>query len=123
MANTRWHGEIGEHYVLYRLMREGFNAAVARINADILDIYAADRKGIPFAVQVKTKTDAEAWRLNEKHENIQDTRLFYAFIDLGKSLEKESPNVFILPSAEVARVCRTEHKAWLNTPPSGSLLK
>ena len=52
----------------------------------------------------------------KKHEKIEDPRLFYALVDLGKRIDKEPPSVFILPSSEVARICRVEHQAWLNTP-------
>lgn len=36
---------VGEHYVLYRLIRErkDINAAIAAVNTDTLDIYAADK--------------------------------------------------------------------------------
>lgn len=116
MAGEAYRGKVGEHYVLYKLVREGFNAVLASSNAESVDIHASDPEGRPFAVQVKTKANAGAWRLGKKHEEIEDPRLFYALVDLGKNIEKEPPSVFILPSSEVARVCRVEHLAWLNTP-------
>lgn len=116
MAGEAYRGKVGEHYVLYKLVREGFNAVLAPPNAEAVDIYASDSEGRSFAVQVKTKSDAESWRLGKKHEEIEDPRLFYALVDLGEDLEKEPPSVFVLPSAEVARVCRVEHRAWLRTP-------
>ncbi len=116
MAGEAYRGKVGEHYVLYRLVREGFNATMAPHNTEAVDIYASDSIGAAFAVQVKTRSDAEMWRLNKKNENIEDPRLFYALVDLGRNLDKEPPSVFILPSSEVARVCKVEHQAWLSTP-------
>lgn len=116
MAGEAYRGRIGEHYVLYRLVREGFYATLAPPNAKAVDVYASDLGGKPFAVQVKTKANSDVWRLSKTHEEIEDPRLFYALVDLGKNIEKEPPSVFILPSSEVARVCRVEHLAWLNTP-------
>src|SRR5918994_585873 len=120
---------VGEHYVLYRLIRErkDINAAIAAVNTDTVDIYAADKAGIPFAVQVKTKTNRTCWQLDKVHEHIEDPRLFYAFVDLGWDFDaekpkfnppdvKEPPEVFIVPSEVVARAVRVSHLAWLNTP-------
>ncbi len=122
-------GRVGEHYVLYKLIRErkDINAAMAAINTDTLDIYAADKAGKPFGVQVKTKTNRTCWQLGREHEHIEDPGLFYAFVDLGKHFGwekpkkgpsdiKEPPEVFIVPSEVVARAVRVSHQAWLNTP-------
>lgn len=116
MAGEAYRGKVGEHYVLYKLVREGFNATMAPHNTEAVDIYASDPGGAAFAVQVKNKSNSTVWRLNKKSEEIEDARLFYALVDLGRNLDRDPPDVFILPSSEVARVCRVEHKAWLNTP-------
>lgn len=116
MAGEAYRGRIGEHYVLYKLVREGFYATLAPSNAKAVDIYASASEGETFAIQVKTKADSDMWRLSKTHEQIEDSRLFYALVDLGRSVEKEPPDVFVLPSSEVARVCRVEHLAWLSTP-------
>jgi hypothetical protein len=108
-------GSVGEHYVLYRLIRKSFNAVLAAPNTDAVDIYVADKAGKPFAVQVKTKGDRDSWLL-KKHERIQDPRLFYTFVDLGRTLDERCPDVFIVPSEVVARAAHVSHQAWLNTP-------
>jgi hypothetical protein len=127
--DRKYNGRVGEHYVLYRLIRErkDVNAAIAAINTDTVDIYAADRAGKPFAVQVKTKANSRCWRLRQVHEQIEDSGLFYAFVDLGTDFGTEQPKndlpkikepleVFIVPSEVVARAVRVSHEAWLNTP-------
>jgi hypothetical protein len=48
-----------------------------------VDIHVADKAGKPFTVQVKTKTNSHRWRLDRRHEHIEDPGLFYAFVDLG----------------------------------------
>jgi hypothetical protein len=101
---------------LYRLIREGFNAVLAAPNTDAVDIYVADKNGKPFAVQVKTKANSTIWRLNKKHETIEDPRLCYAFVDIGKDFDKGPPDLFVVPSDVVARAVRESHKAWHRTP-------
>ena len=55
MATTKHTGDVGEHWVLYRLIRAGYTAVLAPTNAKAVDILAADRDGKPFGIQVKTK--------------------------------------------------------------------
>ena len=55
MATTKHTGDVGEHWVLYRLIRAGYTAVLAPTNAKAVDILAADRDGKPFSIQVKTK--------------------------------------------------------------------
>jgi hypothetical protein len=126
--DRKYNGRVGEHYVLYRLLRErkDLNAVIAAPNTDTVDIYAADKAGKPCAVQVKTKTNRTCWQLGIEHEQIEDPGLFYAFVDLGKHFGvekpkkdppdiKEPPDVFIVPSKVVAKAVRLSHPAWLDT--------
>ena len=88
-----YNGRVGEHYVLYRLIRErkDVNAVLAAPNTDTVDIHAADKAGKPFAIQVKTKTNRTCWQLGKVHEQIEDPGLFYAFVDLGWDFGVEKP--------------------------------
>ena len=119
-----YNGRVGEHYVLYRLIRErkDVNAVLAAPNTDTVDIHAADKAGKPFAVQVKTKANRTCWQLGKVHEQIEDPGLFYAFVDLGWDFGvekpkknppdiKDPPDVFIVPSKVVARAVRLSHPA------------
>lgn len=125
----KYRGSVGEHYVLYKLIREckDVNAVLATPNTDTVDIHAADKAGKPFAVQVKTKANSHKWFLTAKHEDIEDPGLFYAFVDLGWDFDAEKPKndppdikcppeVFIVPSEVVARAVHVSHQAWLNAP-------
>lgn len=55
---TKHVGYVGEHWVLYRLIREGYTAVLAPTNARAVDILASDARGVPFGIQVKTRTNA-----------------------------------------------------------------
>ena len=55
MATMKYTGNVGEHWVLYRLIRAGYTAILAPTNAKAVHILAADRDGEPLSIQVKTK--------------------------------------------------------------------
>jgi hypothetical protein len=111
--NTKHAGEIGEYYVLYRLVREGFTAVLAPRNADAVDILVASKSGKPSSVQVKTKANAKGWRLNKKAENLEDPALFYCLVDLGRDGELDPPEVYVVPSERIACLVRVGHAQWL----------
>jgi hypothetical protein len=48
MATTKYTGDVGEHWVLYRLVRAGYTATLAPAYAKAVDILAADSDGKPF---------------------------------------------------------------------------
>ncbi len=50
--------------------------------------------------------------MSAKHENIRSDRLFYCFVDFGKTTDAP-PTVHVLPSARVAEVLFTAHRKWL----------
>ncbi len=106
-------GDVGEHWVLYRLVRHGYTAVLAPTNARSVDILASDEHGRPVSIQVKTKANAVGWRLTESAERVADDRLFYCFVDLGRSGDLEPPEVYVVPSAVVAKTVREGHARWL----------
>jgi len=109
-------GPAGEHYVLYRLHREGMLASLAPRNAPDVDVLVINLdRGIVAAIQVKTRTVGEGWRMHKKHETIADPRLFYAFVDM----EAMEPVVYIIPSGKVADLVAKSHHAWLASPGRG----
>ncbi len=108
-------GPAGEHYVLYKLHRQGMMAALAPRNAPTVDVLVLhEDETISACVQVKTRTSGadKGWHMHEKHERINGPHLFYAFVDM----EPAEPAVFIIPSAVVANVVRRTHAKWLSTP-------
>lgn len=111
-------GPAGEHFVLYQLYRRGILAALAPPGTPIVDqlILSPDGETIAATLQVKTRTPRQAaWIMKQKHEQLVDERMFYAFVDLGQ----EPPATWIIPSAVVAEVVREEHTAWLAGPGRG----
>ena len=108
-------GPAGEHYVLYRLFREGMLASLAPPGAPTVDVLVLDPDETVIAtLQVKTRTSGPdgGWHMSEKHEHFQQPRCFYAFVDL----EPSPPVVYIVPSAVVAEVVTKSHQAWLEAP-------
>jgi hypothetical protein len=114
MATKKHTGDVGEHWVLYRLIRAGYTAVLAPTNAKAVDILAADRDGKPLSIQVKTKRGtSKGWRLTEDAESISDPRLFYCLVDLGRDGNLEPPEVYIVPSSLIAHATRLGHAEWL----------
>jgi hypothetical protein len=114
MATTKHTGDVGEHWVLYRLIRAGYTAVLAPTNAKAVDILAADRDGKPFSIQVKTKRGASrGWRLTKDAESMSDPSLFYCLVDLGRDGNLEPPEVYIAPSSLIAHHTKMGHAEWL----------
>src|SRR5829696_345442 len=113
MATNKQVGDVGEHWVLYRLIRAGYTAVLAPTNAKAVDILAADRDGRPFSIQVKTKRGTKGWRLTEDAESMSDPRLFYCLVDLGRDGNLEPPEVHIVPSSLIAHHASMTHAEWL----------
>jgi len=112
-------GAAGEHYVMCQLLRRGLIAALAPVGVPNCDIVVTDDIGDRLcAVQVKTRLDKGSdggWHMSKKHEAIIAPRLFYTFLDFGKSLI-DPPICFLVPSAIVADVLKRAHAAWLSNP-------
>ena len=107
-------GSAGEHYMLYRLHREGILAAQSPAGARDADILVFNEAGIGRRVQVKTRTYGAdgGWHMGLKHEQMRDPTLVYAFVDL----EPEPPAIYVVPSAVVADVVARAHQTWLAAP-------
>lgn len=114
-------GSAGEHYVLYKLHREGILAAQSPAGARDADILVFDDDAVGRRVQVKTRTFGidGGWHMREKHERVRDPGLVYAFVDL----EPKSPVVYLVPSHVVADVLARSHQAWLNAPGRGGRVR
>ena len=101
------------------LLRRGYIAALAPQGVPNADIVVTDLDGARLcSIQVKTRRDIGSdggWHMKAKHEGIRVERLFYCFVDFGKS-PKDSPTVHVLQSALVATVLTTSYRRWLMTP-------
>jgi len=69
MGRIREIGDIGEYYVLYRLVAEGFVATPApKATTKAIDILVSTIDGLPATVQVKTKgSTSDGWHLEKRH--------------------------------------------------------
>ena len=112
-------GAAGEHYVMSELLRRGYIAALAPQGVPNADIVVTDLEGARLcSIQVKARRDIGSdggWHMNAKHEAARADRLFYCFVDFGKS-PSDHPIVHVLPSALVSEVLQRSHRKWLATP-------
>jgi hypothetical protein len=101
------------------LLRRGYIAALAPQGVPNTDIVVTDIEGTRLcSIQVKTRRDIGSdggWHMKAKHEHIRGERLFYCFVDFGKTPDAR-PSVLVLPSALVAEVLTNSHRKWLATP-------
>jgi hypothetical protein len=111
-------GPAGEHFVMSELLRRGLIAALAPPGVPNADIVVTDLAGDKLCtIQVKARRDIGAdggWHMKPKHEVLVGDRLFYCFVDFGKTADS-SPTVFVLPSVKVAKVIGECHRSWLST--------
>lgn len=115
-------GAAAEHYVMCQLLRRGMIAALAPAGVPDADIIVSSRLGSALAaVQVKARRDIGSdggWHMKAKHEGMERSLLFYAFVDFGKTLDT-APKCWIVPSGTVADVLRRSHQVWLRQPGKG----
>jgi hypothetical protein len=101
------------------LLRRGYIAALAPVGVPNADIIVTDLNGGRLcSVQVKTRRDIgsdKGWHMKSKHETLTEDRLFYCFLDFGKS-PLDRPEIFVVPSKIVAKALRDSHASWLSTP-------
>lgn len=115
-------GAAGEHFIMCELLRRGYIAALAPQGVPNTDIVVTDPTGDRLCtIQVKSRRDIGSdggWHMKAKHEEILGERLFYCFVDFGKS-PQDRPAVFVMPSAICAKVLAESHAAWLSNPGKG----
>lgn len=112
-------GAAGEHHVMAELLRRGYIAALAPQGVPNADIVVTDIEGARLcSIQVKTRRDIGAdggWHMKAKHEHVRGERLFYCFVDFGRTTD-DRPTVLVLPSMRVADALVASHRQWLAMP-------
>lgn len=99
-VNTRLAGAAGEHFVMYRLLKKGYLAALTPQGADGVDILISDISGGHLAaIQVKTSSTKvrDGWRMDAKHEWLIRDTLYYCFVCPGENVGPDG-NVTTLPT-------------------------
>lgn len=118
-SQTSLLGAAGEHHVMTELLRRGYIAALAPQGVPNADIVVTDIEGSRLcSIQVKARRDIGSdggWHMKEKHEKLRSDRLFYCFVDFGKTAA-DRPIVYVLPSERVAEVLFSAHRKWLSNP-------
>src|SRR3989344_8254693 len=116
----------GEFAVLSQLALRGYDANMTLGHTKGVDILVSDpRTERMFRLEVKTNlknsrdklsksklmgTSVSDWIMNEKHETIIDSNLFYCFVNISK--ETNAYRFFIVPSDIVAKYVKESHKFW-----------
>lgn len=103
---------------MYQLLRRGFVAALAPECVKNIDILISDADGARLAsLQVKTMgAPRPKWQMKDKHETIENDRLFYCFVRPCDEMMSD-PQCWIIPSKVVAEHVRLSHHAWLDGKP------
>ena len=105
-----------------QLLRRGFIAALAPVGVPTADIVVTDDIGDrACAIQVKTRRELGTdggWHMKAKHEAVRGASLFYVFLSFPAEAMR-MPDAFVIPSAVVADVLYTAHRAWLARPGRG----
>lgn len=116
----------GEFFTTSMLFYNGFIAAPTLGKTKHVDILVHDpKKNRELRIEVKTSDEDTAkfkttiygdnyeWMMDKKHEGIVDKTLFYCFVLLRGA--GQLPRFFIVPSPEVAKYLKWEHKRYLST--------
>lgn len=121
----------GEFAVLAQLALRGYDANMTlghTKNVDILVSHSKTKK--MYQLEVKTNyrnsrnqpsasklhgRTLSAWIMNEKHEKIVASNLFYCFVNISKDTSEFK--YYIVPSKVVARYVADQHRLWLEADP------
>ena len=118
-SQTTLLGAAGEHFVVSELLRRGYIGTIAPQGVPNADILVPNIGGARLcSIQVKSRRDIGSdggWHMNVKHESLHSDKLFYCFVDFGKT-ENKRPKVYVVPSGIVANVVTSSHKQWLADP-------
>jgi hypothetical protein len=114
----------GEFAVLSQLALRGFDANLTLGNTKSVDILLSHQETRKmYKLEVKTHFDNNSyrssnfgyieshWRMDKKHETIEDPSLFYCFVSIAHSTH--SFDFYIVPSFVVAKFIRESHQYWL----------
>ena len=122
----------GEFAALSRLALWGYDANMTLGRTKNVDILVSNpRTNQLYQLEVKTNLDRRKrvpvsklfgrfvsdWIMNQKHEHIARSELWYCFISI--SLDTKVARYFIVPSAVVAKYVRAQHRLWLEATPNG----
>jgi hypothetical protein len=124
MADSTKVGLAGEFYALAQLAQRGLVASLTLANTKAVDILVFD-EGLDHYSRLEVKTTNQpprreklfsdepiySWRMSEKHEGVEDPRLFYCFVALQGP--RTLPLFFIVPSVYVAEYVREQHLYWV----------
>lgn len=117
----------GEFAVLSQLALRGYDANLTlgnTKNVDILVSHPVTKKMYQLEVKTNYRNSrnkpsrskifghtVSAWIMNEKHEKIKSSNLFYCFVNISKDTNEFK--FYIVPSKVGARYVADQHRIWL----------
>ena len=115
-------GVAGQYYVAFRLATRGYAVGITPRGTTSIDLIVANptsRKSITIQtktmrnafMQSKTYGNYWKWRVGKPREPHES--FFYTFVDLKGNLE-QIPDVFIVPSMQLASLLSDEYPDWCN---------
>lgn len=109
-------GAAGEYFVAAELSRRGFIASISLRNTRGIDILATSQDGSrSVTIQCKTSQKTQKrWVLSDKSEAFVSSTHFYVFVLLRAA--GEQPRYHVVPSRDVAKHLKADHKKWISTP-------
>jgi len=123
MGSTNQTGLAGEFAVLSQLLARGIDASLTLGNTKGVDILVSNPKSQKlYKIEVKSKKGFKSrgaksqygpsygWRMNEKHEDIKDARLYYCFVMMGEDDKKFDFRFFVVPAKKVAAYVKKQHE-------------
>ncbi len=115
----------GEFAVLSQLALRGYDANLTLGHSKNVDILVSDPiRNVMYKLEVKTTIGANEtpqrnlfgktyeWVMNEKHEKVIDSKLFYCFVILDE--DYKTSRFFIVPSKVVAPYVKIQHEFWMS---------
>ncbi len=110
-------GNTGEYYLASKLSALDCIVTVTLGRAEAFDLLVVTKNGKGKHLRISVKTSwsikSKSFILNEKAEQVSAPDLYYAFVKLHEN--KVIPEVWIVPSAYVAKVLTQSHKNYLNS--------
>jgi Holliday junction resolvase-like predicted endonuclease len=109
--NTTESGNTGEHFVVAELSKQNYIATRVDRNTKKIDILACNQSITKFAgIQVKTSQNGTVFRMNKKHEEFSQDKLFYIFVNLNLNNKiKSSPDYYVVKAIDVVKSIKNYH--------------
>jgi len=112
-------GNASQFFVAGELCRRGYAAVVTMGNTPNTDVLVSNLEGTKFAhIQVKTYPPQKniPCHVGAKAEQDYGERFFWVLSGIPRPNQKADFEFYVIPSKEMAKQIKREHRLWLETP-------